>query len=319
MSKAVVLCRYKEKSNSFYDFIKKNQYYDDIIVYNKHKGDNLLPNIGREVHTILWHIIEHFDNLSDEIFFAQYDTWPHLKLPSIAGYRNKKHLDYFLRAKLYDFVGIRPGRWRKIVHGAGRTMRFNWINFYEKLFDKTATYDDQIRILSTAPTKYSTFRVSKTAILSHSKEFYEKCISLMQKGQDFQNIYYFEFLWRLLFTNYGINQKKYSFLNNSYWLYGSDKTHDFLHKLQGNYFGPIMLNSNGVISGNNVSLFTGNNESFWKVENNQLMFMRSDGGLTFTFDISNTNDVNNILYGDFYFDKNTLYKKHAWLKPINLL
>lgn len=322
MSKIVVLSRYKEKNNSFYEFMKSCN-YDDIIVYNKYEGNNLLPNIGREVHTILYHIIENYNNLSDEIFFAQYDTWPHLKLPSTKGYTNKKHLDYFLRTKLYDFVGIRPGRWRKIISTAKGTKVFNWIQFYEKLFGIQATDKDMIKIVSTAPTKYSTFRVSKDAILAHSKQFYEKCISLVESQKDFQNIYYFEFIWRLLFTNYGIDNnaenQKYNFLNDSYWLYGSDKHKNLLHKLQGNQFGPIMLNSNGVLSGNSVSLYTGNNESFWKINNDTLMFMRSDGGLTCSFDISNIKNIKDSIYGNFYFDHSTIYQNHIWLKFINLL
>lgn len=322
-NKIVVLCKYKEKNNSFYNFMQNYNDYDDIIIYNKYAGDNLLPNIGREVHTILHHIIENYDKLSDEIFFAQYDTWPHLKLPSTKGYRNKKHLDYFLRAELYDFVGIRPGRWRKIINTDRGRMKFHWIEFYEKLFNKTATDLDKIRIISTAPTKYSSFRVSKRAILLNSKEFYEKCISLVEKKQDFKNIYYFEYMWRLLFTDYGVGQnidnQKYNFLNNSYWLYGSDKCRGYLYKLQGNQFGPVFLHNSGVISGNNVSLYTGNNESFWKIDNNKLMFMRSDGGLTCVFDISKIKNTKDPIYGDFYFDKNTIYRKHLWLKPINLL
>ena len=42
-------------------------------IYNKFdkKGSNPLPNVGREAHTYLHHIVENYDNLSDLTVFAQ--------------------------------------------------------------------------------------------------------------------------------------------------------------------------------------------------------------------------------------------------------
>ena len=48
-----------------------------IIKYNKNpntlKADEiyLTPNVGRDVHTFFWHIVNNYDNLADYTFFAQ--------------------------------------------------------------------------------------------------------------------------------------------------------------------------------------------------------------------------------------------------------
>lgn len=38
-----------------------------------------LPNIGREAHTYLMHIIEQWDNLPERVYFIQADPFPHLE------------------------------------------------------------------------------------------------------------------------------------------------------------------------------------------------------------------------------------------------
>lgn len=313
-SKIIVLARFKETNDHFFTTLKKYTYYDDIIIYDKHRGINLLPNVGREVHTILWHIINNYDNLSDEILFAQYDSWDHFRLPSAnKGHKGMAHLKYFLTTKIHDFIGVRPGRWRKMIHTARGTMSFNWLNFYSKLFDKAIDNHEIAKIMTIGPTKYSIFRVTKQAILRHPKEFYEKCISLVDSNKNIKNVYYFEFLWRLLFTDYGCKNLSYNYLNNQYVLFGSNKPKNILQKLQGNIFGPIFLNENGVIAGNDVSLYSSNNESFWKIIDNNLMFFRSDGGLTSSFDLQNIKK-NNKIFGNFHYSNDNELENHVWLE-----
>ena len=59
----LVLSRYKEDVS----FLEKYPY--PTTVYNKHKGDNLLANVGREGHTYLTHIIQNYDSLDDITVF----------------------------------------------------------------------------------------------------------------------------------------------------------------------------------------------------------------------------------------------------------
>jgi hypothetical protein len=76
MKTEIVVARYNENL----DWLKKIKKSKDlkITVYNKGKDDiNIpyikLPNIGRESHTYLYHIINNYDNLSDQTIFCQGD------------------------------------------------------------------------------------------------------------------------------------------------------------------------------------------------------------------------------------------------------
>jgi hypothetical protein len=76
MKTEIVIARYNENL----DWLKKIKKSKDIkiTVYNKGKDDiNVpfikLPNIGRESHTYLYHIINNYDNLADQTVFCQGD------------------------------------------------------------------------------------------------------------------------------------------------------------------------------------------------------------------------------------------------------
>jgi hypothetical protein len=76
MKTEIVIARYNENL----DWLKKIKKSKDIkiTVYNKGKDDiNVpfikLPNIGRESHTYLYHIINNYNNLADQTVFCQGD------------------------------------------------------------------------------------------------------------------------------------------------------------------------------------------------------------------------------------------------------
>jgi hypothetical protein len=94
MKTEIVVARYNENL----DWLKKIKKSKDIkiTVYNKGKDDiNVpfipLPNIGRESHTYLYHIINNYDNLADQTIFCQGDTIFHSPdfLDLINKYRKK--------------------------------------------------------------------------------------------------------------------------------------------------------------------------------------------------------------------------------------
>ena len=77
MKTEIVIARYNENL----DWLKKIKKSKDlkITVYNKGPDDiNVpfikLPNIGRESHTFLYHIINNYDNLADQTIFCQGDS-----------------------------------------------------------------------------------------------------------------------------------------------------------------------------------------------------------------------------------------------------
>jgi hypothetical protein len=75
MKTEIVVARYNEDLS----WLKKIPKSIKIIVYNKGL-DNIdfpsikLPNIGRESHTYLYHIIQNYNNLSDQTIFCQGDS-----------------------------------------------------------------------------------------------------------------------------------------------------------------------------------------------------------------------------------------------------
>lgn len=75
MTVELVVARYNENLS----WLKKVSKKIKITIYNKGKNDIdfpfiSLPNIGRESHTYLYHIIKNYDNLSDKTIFCQGDT-----------------------------------------------------------------------------------------------------------------------------------------------------------------------------------------------------------------------------------------------------
>lgn len=67
-TKEIVISHYKEDL-SWLNVVPPDY---KITVYNKHEGDNLLPNVGREAHTYLTHIVNNYESgLSDITVFVQ--------------------------------------------------------------------------------------------------------------------------------------------------------------------------------------------------------------------------------------------------------
>jgi hypothetical protein len=64
--------------------LKRNFSNENIFAYNKFERFDYnfaekLPNVGRESHTYIWHIIKNYDDIkSDYTMFLQGDPYPHL-------------------------------------------------------------------------------------------------------------------------------------------------------------------------------------------------------------------------------------------------
>jgi hypothetical protein len=76
MKTDIIVARYNENVEWLNSLNSKAQ----IFLYNKgqHSDDSIqLPNIGREAHTYIHHIISNYNNLSDYNIFCQGDPFPH--------------------------------------------------------------------------------------------------------------------------------------------------------------------------------------------------------------------------------------------------
>ena len=86
MSVTLVIARYNENMDWLNHFLNDSKY--TIICYNK--GSELLnlsekisqirlPNVGREAHTYLYHILTNYDNLTDYTVFVQGNPFDHIQ------------------------------------------------------------------------------------------------------------------------------------------------------------------------------------------------------------------------------------------------
>lgn len=269
IKKTAVLSRFQETDNTFFEFLQKQDY--NIIVYNKDKGDNLLPNIGRESHTYLHYIIENYDKLPDDILFSQYyplDTVP------------LRHAEKRLNAPLLDFIGYGNTDYDLSV----RAREIKWMEIYQKIYgwdEMTPHY-----IVPTGTSRYGFFRVSKKAILRHKIDFYKKCIELLSYDIDPIEGYFFERAWKYIFTNYGNCPKDFMYLRNSLWLFG-DTSVPYRYPLERkkDHYGHIKLYGDGCISSTSTGLYSNDAECFWTIDDNKLYFLSNNGCITSSYDM----------------------------------
>ena len=144
----------------------------DVLVYDKFAlssiatvKSKLLPNIGREAHTYLHHIVENYNNLDDMTTFCQGNPFAHhppflieLHQP-MSGFRMHAH----------------QTRWALIWNGVWANELMHLPDFYRQLFD-TDVYDRK-------PFCYwegAQFSVSREIILNRSLEFYKKALRMTE-------------------------------------------------------------------------------------------------------------------------------------------
>ena len=270
MTKTAVLSRFKETDDYWHNTLIDNDY--DVIIYDKYSGENILPNVGRESHTYISYIITNYHNLPKEILFSQYHPKDHF-IHATKEQRSNA-VDIFLNSFLYDFIGIRPGQF---PYTAAGTRKVPWIKICKDLFVEFDQQDIN-KLISTGSTLNGVFRVSKEAILKHPLFFYEHAISLLDHHVSPMEGYFFERIWRFLFTNYGyIDNIKYSYLINYPLLYSH---HAHKSRVFNNTFGHIKLYSDGNISSNGICYHSHKNERFWSIRDKKILLFNYCGALT---------------------------------------
>lgn len=178
----LVVARYKEDIK-WLDSIKIKS-----TVYNKHEGDNLLQNVGRESHTYLTHIVRNYDSLSDFILFVQGDPFSHCndflnKIESLT-------LDY----KNYQYVGLSDGLITCDENGRPHCGKNHLPvgKLYEYIFEESSP---EVFVCNSA----GQFGVSKSSILKNSKSLYEKCLKTLEYDSNPVEGFCMERLWTSVF------------------------------------------------------------------------------------------------------------------------
>ncbi len=126
----LVVSRYKEDV-SWVDELNRENKDLKVTIYNKFEGENLLPNLGREAHTYIHHIIENYQNVDDHYMFLQGNPFDHENPKGIIrdivkNYNNYCQYDYYpLNVELLKDLNGLP---------ASRRQGFPVGFLYEKIF-----------------------------------------------------------------------------------------------------------------------------------------------------------------------------------------
>jgi len=179
-----VVARYNEPI----EWLKSNHH--DVIIYNKGGSIDFsnvvaLPNVGREAHTYLYHIINNYDNLSDITMFTQ---------AKVSDHGHTQNLDELLKKFIDNTSNFKfSSRYETYRLGQSRCIDPKF-NLYEKdnlikshaispqLVDKIMFGEwFEKNIMDQYPVtlhlfSHAIFAVSKKHILSRPKEFYEKLL-----------------------------------------------------------------------------------------------------------------------------------------------
>ena len=218
METQIVIARYNED-------ISWLDNYKNVLIYNK--GEKIeskhqiveLPNIGREAHTILHHIVNNYENLADITVFLPGNPFDHL----LHRYNlsDPMMVEYFIRTQLLKIpknflmsnthTPFHLGEVFNCMHLINKenlpmqyqisdtlsvNMKMTWHDWWKKYIDPNSLidYNKWTRIFW-----HSIFSIKKEAILSNSKYYYEYLM------QDFEEVYaievnYFESAWSYVFN-----------------------------------------------------------------------------------------------------------------------
>ena len=278
MKKVAVLSKFKEKDTLWENIVSKN--YEKVIVYNKHQGENLLPNLGRESHTYIHYIIENYNNLPDEILFSQYDPRDHFRYSR--GTPEEVSMTIFLNKYLLDFQGIKACDFDNIV----RSRKINWLAFSKELFGEFN--DNKIyQLLACGATLNGVFRVSKNAILRNDISIYKKALEMLSKSINPDEGFYFERIWKFLFFQTGCKDNNFINYNNKVLKFGTTKPYPNQPKTvgwKGGNYGHLKLSEDGTVRSNgNVSFYHHYNESHWLIRDGFLYLLDGCGVVTSKF------------------------------------
>ena len=201
MEYQIVIARYNE------DIRYLLEYSNISIVYNK--GNNNiplkfnyinLPNVGRESHTYLYHIINNYDNLANKTLFIQGNIKDH-KLYPIYDYIYNNHEDFIGRKSEHPIYFLK----KHIVH-EGKYLKelkkgdlkkskytpYEWIN----LIGINICNIDNFEMVWGA-----NFSVSKNLIHKKPKIFYEHLIKYLEYEKNPEEGHYFERAWYLILNH----------------------------------------------------------------------------------------------------------------------
>jgi hypothetical protein len=198
----IVVARYNEDTKWLEEFNDFN-----IHLYNKGEDELVnsikLPNVGREAHTYLTHIVNNYDNLDDVIIFTQgnpdhaSDINEFRSLENFSGY--KTFVEYYGNMTDGEIISRKnqPGAyWMAFSQRSQITPNV----VYKFLYGK--------EISNCWVAVCAIFAVDKETILKHSKEKYQQLLMLFDRPDFNWMAYVLEYSWTLMFKPEGFNTEE---------------------------------------------------------------------------------------------------------------
>jgi len=214
ITKEIVVARYKEDLKWVLDVpddVKVTVYSKDRRAIRPEILERIdkikrMPNIGRESHTYLTHIVNNYDTLSDITVFVQGEPRPH---------------GYGYRWDLYlDIDTDKPSASMKLDSNESSNRYTNWDHiprmlkwknftrseltfkkWWEKYLNLEVPDKDEFRCSFGA-----CFSVSKKYVLSHSKKYYRKLLTTVSNERDPEEGHFLERAWSYIFNPNKINR-----------------------------------------------------------------------------------------------------------------
>lgn len=209
MKKSLILSRYNEDVS----WVKQwESIFDEIIVYNKGNSDLIcdyteikLPNIGREAHTYLYHIINNYLCLSDITVFLQgsisdivgdvfHDLNNYINMAQQFGYGASRIIlcDESIYLNNCDFMND-PAYAHQIKTGALRLSDITMKDYYNKYFGE---------ICNKNPVSFrGCFSVRKDVLLKYPHKFYVDLLNSIPQHSGPEEGHYLERLWAKMFLS----------------------------------------------------------------------------------------------------------------------
>jgi hypothetical protein len=313
MQYQIVVSRYNEDISYLFHLI------DIIIVYNK-GDDNInqnfnsikLPNIGRESHTYLYHIIQNYNNLATKTLFIQGKINDHKLLPGIEYFKE----DYFIGRKSKHNIELlknnifHKGKYLKdLKNGNLKSSKYTPYNWINKIGLDISNLEDFEMIWG------ANFCIHKDLILKKPKIFYENIIKYLKYDVNPEEGHFFERSWNLIFNHNIFNTKKiilsYSILNNDLLLSLEEKLNNIL--LNNNIDSIHIWSENNIKNNKYLIKYINNNNYnniYPEINNNSFILNLNTNhnfNLLLYFDEKNIYEyifnINNIELYDFYNDK----------------
>jgi len=244
----IVVARYNENISYLTPFEKV------CIIYNK-GDDNIqeefiniikLPNIGRESHTYLYHIINNYDNLADNTIFIQGNITDH-KLLEFKQYIINK--DFTGKLSMNDIKILKnninhKGKYLKDLHN-GNLKKSKYIPYYfmNNILGLDLKDENKINIVWGA-----NFSVSKELIYKKPIEYYKNIIKYVEYDSNPEEGHFFERSWYLIFNHPKFIPKKtilYSYFNEN--MMNLLETRNNLNEIHIWFSSPSNYNKNYII------------------------------------------------------------------------